>query len=71
MVPQPRTPVRKAHTHTHTHTIMQHATITLRMRNQQIIFTPAYLNPPVPITATLVMANAVLKQAKCAYVKGA
>ena len=50
---------------------MQHATITLRMRNQQIIFTPAYLNPPVPITATLVMANAVLKQAKYAYVKGA
>jgi hypothetical protein len=41
------------------------------MRNQQIIFTPTYLNPPVPITAALVMAIRVLKQAKCAYVKGA
>ena len=50
---------------------MQHPTVTLRMRNQQIIFTPAYLNPPVAITATLVMAIAVLKHSKCAYVKGA
>lgn len=58
MLPQFRMSGRKVRTHAHK--IIQQPITTLRMRNQQIIFTPAYLNPPVAITAALVMAMAVL-----------